>query len=59
MDEATKNMECLIPTKFSIYDEEKKVMKEVTFGNLDSNENPNTTQSSTQYCRCYEFKSGE
>lgn len=50
IDDAAKNLQCLIPTSFAVYDESTNDMKECTFGELDDNECTDKTQSCTQTC---------
>ncbi|XP_054166183.1 uncharacterized protein LOC128963695 [Oppia nitens] len=54
MDDAIKNPICLIPTKFTHW--EQGVRKVCTFGTpSDTENNDNTSESATQYPRCYTF----
>ncbi|KAG4073896.1 hypothetical protein HA402_014101 [Bradysia odoriphaga] len=59
IDDAAKDLQCLIPTSFSVYDEATNDMKECVFGEADGNEDVDKTQSCTQACRCYNFKLGD
>lgn len=57
MEDAAESMHCIIPTRFSMYDESTFDMKECTFGCFDENECEDKTQSCTQ--RCYSFEIGK
>lgn len=59
IDDAAKDLQCVIPTSFAVYDESINDMKECAFGNADENEATDKTQSCTQACRCYNFPIGK
>ncbi|KAG4073074.1 hypothetical protein HA402_009493 [Bradysia odoriphaga] len=59
MADAAKNLKCVIPTSFEVYDEFTMSMKECSFGGTDDNECDDKTQSSTQNCKCYNIDVGD
>lgn len=59
IDDAAQNLQCIIPTSFSVYDDQVNDMKECRFGDTDGNEGADTTESCTQTCRCYNFEIGK
>ena len=58
LEDAAKNVICLIPTCFTMYDQVTYKMKKVSLGNSDRNENRRDGKSTTQYCKCYVFSIG-
>lgn len=59
IDDAAKDLQFVIPTSFSVYDDATNDMKECVFGDPDENECADKTQSCTQACKCYNFQIGE
>lgn len=59
MSDAAKNLKCLIPTSFEIFDDKTMEMKECFIGDPDDNECDDKTQSCTQNCKCYNIQIGK
>ncbi|XP_054165540.1 uncharacterized protein LOC128963094 [Oppia nitens] len=60
MNDAINKLICLIPTKFTLTDPETDLDKECTFGTPNDSENTKkTSESATQYPRCYTFDFGD
>jgi len=59
LDDATKDIACLIPSYFTVTDPQTFEEKKVSLGEFDPNEDHSTTKSATQFCKCYVFKIGD
>ncbi|XP_054165770.1 uncharacterized protein LOC128963291 [Oppia nitens] len=60
LSDAINRMVCLIPAKFTLTDPKTKKRKLMTFGVPTNTENTEkTTESATQYPRCYTFDLGD